>query len=1211
MSRIHVERGVYAAAAFVWVGAFRSKKTPLRDWAPQQPKGRVPRLASVAVVLVLGLQLCLALRVLAQPTPASPPPPSDHALLLVIEGSVEVTRADTDAWRPGKTNQVLETADRLRTGERSRAAVRLSDQSVLRLSEMTTIEIRAPTADSQKPGLDLKRGLLFFFSRERPRQLRWSTPAASGSVRGTEFTLGVEPDGRTTLALLEGAVDLTNAHGGLELQSGEQATIGPGEAPRKTALLEAASLVQWCLYYPGVIDVDELDLDEASRAAISDSLAAWRSGDVLQALAQYPSSRQPASASERAYTAALTLAVGQVDKAEQTLSGLETPAAHALRQVIAATKYQSWPRTAPPILASEWLAESYYQQSRFELKEALRAAQAATERSPQFGFAWERLAELEFCFGRLSAAETALARSLELAPRNAQAWALRGFLALARDQPKTALPAFEQAMALDGALGNAWLGRGLCRLRLRQLDAGLADLETAAALEPNRSLLRSYLGKAYQHTASYFRNFGRRDELLAKAERELTLARQKDPEDPTPWLYAALLNYQRRRPAEAIEDLERSVQLNDNRSLYRSRLLLDQDQAVRSANLANLYHSAGMAEVGRRESARAVMHDYANYSAHLNLAGSFDVLRDPARFNLRYESEWFNEHLLATLLSPVEGSSLSHHLSQQEYSRLFVADRVGGASTTEYFSTGEVREQASHFGMFKQAGYAFDLDHQYKTGVRPNNDLSRIEWYSRLKYQLSPQDSVLLLTKYQDFSAGDQFQYYDPSKADPDYRFSVLQAPLLLAGYHHEWRSGIHTLFLAGRLSDEVRARNAAANQILLQPKLAPVQIPFDLAYEKEFVGYTTELNQIFQGERHTDVVGLRFQTGGFDARGVLSNPPAPGPLFWPQPLVSRGDGDFERLSAYLYHTWAIRENLLVTLGGAFDRVVSPLNFRRAPLTPGEHAEEQWSPKAALTWTLRPEITVRAAYARALGGVSYDESVRLEPTQLAGFSQSYRSLISESLAGGVEAPAYELWGMGLDLKLSSRTYVTLEGLTLRQEVDQLSGAIYLDQFVKPVVTKLASFAENLAYREQSLKLTLNQVLQRNWFFETQYKYTRSTLDRRQALTTIPPAYDRIVAEQSDLDEVKVSLLFSPPSGIFSRAESTWYFQDNQSNAAVRPGDSFPQVNLWIGYQFPLHRGEIAVGLLNLTGEDYRLYPLNYYWEMPRERVLYARLKWNF
>ena len=683
MSRIHVERGVCAAAAFVWVGAFRSKKTPLRDWAPQQPKGRVPRLASVAVVLVLGLQLCLALRVLAQPPPASPPPPSDHALLLVIEGSVEVTRADTDAWRPGKTNQVLETADRLRTGERSRAVVRLSDQSVLRLSEMTTIEIRAPTADSQKPGLDLKRGLLFFFSRERPRQLRWSTPAASGSVRGTEFTLGVEPDGRTTLALLEGAVDLTNAHGGLELQSGEQATIGPGEAPRKTALLEAASLVQWCLYYPGVIDVDELDLDEASRAAISDSLAAWRSGDVLQALAQYPSSRQPASASERAYTAALTLAVGQVDKAEQTLSGLETPAAHALRQVIAATKYQSWPRTAPPNPRLRVVG-------RILLSAITLRVEGGPPRSPSRHGAVAPIRLLPGNAWRNSSSALAdcppprlpwLARWnwRRATPRPgpcAASWPWPATSPKPPFQPSSRLWPWTVPWATPGwdavsaacACANSTPASRTSKRRLPSNPTAASSAATLARPISTRPPISEILAAG---TNSWPRPKG-----------ELTLARQKDPEDPTPWLYAALLNYQRRRPAEAIEDLERSVQLNDNRSLYRSRLLLDQDQAVRSANLANLYHSAGMAEVGRRESARAVMHDYANYSAHLNLAGSFDVLRDPARFNLRYESEWFNEHLLATLLSPVEGSSLSHHLSQQEYSRLFVADRVGGASTT-------------------------------------------------------------------------------------------------------------------------------------------------------------------------------------------------------------------------------------------------------------------------------------------------------------------------------------------------------------------------------------------------------------------------------------------------------------------------------------------------------------------------------------------------
>ena len=40
--------------------------------------------------------------------------------------------------------------------------------------------------------------------------------------------------------------------------------------------------------------------------------------------------------------------------------------------------------------------------------------------------------------------------------------------------------------------------------------------------------------------------------------------------------------------------MEKSQELNDNRSVYRSQLLLDQDRAVRSANLANIYRDAGM-----------------------------------------------------------------------------------------------------------------------------------------------------------------------------------------------------------------------------------------------------------------------------------------------------------------------------------------------------------------------------------------------------------------------------------------------------------------------------------------------------------------------------------------------------------------------------------------------------------------------------------------
>jgi len=51
---------------------------------------------------------------------------------------------------------------------------------------------------------------------------------------------------------------------------------------------------------------------------------------------------------------------------------------------------------------------------------------------------------------------------------------------------------------------------------------------------------------------------------------------------------------------------------------------------------------------------------------------------------------------------------------------------------------------------------------------------------------------------------------------------------------------------------------------------------------------------------------------------------------------------------------------------------------------------------------------LRGIFSRSLGGVSLDESYRLEPTQLAGFPQAFRTVISESLVGSVAAPEYEV-----------------------------------------------------------------------------------------------------------------------------------------------------------------------------------------------------------
>jgi len=186
-----------------------------------------------------------------------------------------------------------------------------------------------------------------------------------------------------------------------------------------------------------------------------------------------------------------------------------------------------------PATASECLAWSYaFQSSATRLEEARCAAAHAVSLAPHFALALIRLAELEFSFGEVKIARRRVEEGLALAPESATARVLDGFLLAASYRPAEAFRAFEQAIEIDPGLPTAWLGRGLMKIRAGAREAGLRDLQTAAAVDPGQALLRSYLGKAYA-------DLGRAVPGRKEFDRALSL----DPEDPTPWLYSALLRY--------------------------------------------------------------------------------------------------------------------------------------------------------------------------------------------------------------------------------------------------------------------------------------------------------------------------------------------------------------------------------------------------------------------------------------------------------------------------------------------------------------------------------------------------------------------------------------------------------------------------------------------------------------------------------------------
>jgi tetratricopeptide (TPR) repeat protein len=147
-----------------------------------------------------------------------------------------------------------------------------------------------------------------------------------------------------------------------------------------------------------------------------------------------------------------------------------------------------------------------------------------------------------------------------------------GFAALTRIDIDEAKAAFERAIALDSANPLPRLGLGLAKIRQSDLEERRHEIEIAAGLDPNNSLIRSYLGKAYFEE--------RRD---PQAGEQYTIAKELDPNDPTPWFYDAIRLQLDNRPVQALRELEKSIELNDNRAVYRSRLLLDEDHLGRRA----------------------------------------------------------------------------------------------------------------------------------------------------------------------------------------------------------------------------------------------------------------------------------------------------------------------------------------------------------------------------------------------------------------------------------------------------------------------------------------------------------------------------------------------------------------------------------------------------------------------------------------------------
>jgi len=519
--------------------------------------------------------------------------------------------------------------DIIRVQQHSRAAVVLCNGATLRLDQNSTITFSS-LEKKQTILLRLLKGAAHFFSRI-PRSLKLATPFVNGGVEGTEFYVMVDHN-QTFLSIFEGKVLAENEAGSLVLSSGQSAVAEKGKAPVLHVVVRPRDAVRWALYYPPVIYA----LPE--KAPVEEDTG------------------NPRFLANRA---SWLLSVGRVDGAKAHIDQAlkldpKYSAAVALQSIIAmvgnqkqeALDFAKEAVNMDPKSATAQIALSYAQQANFDLNGARASLEKAVKLEPENALAWARLAEIYSSFGDLDKALEAAQHAVALNPTLSRTQTVLGFAYLAQVKTKQSKKTFEKAIELDQASSLPRLGLGLAKIRDGDLQEGAKEIEIAASLDPNNSLIRSYLGKVYYEE--------KRTELDG---REYAVAKSLDPQDPTPWFYDAIRKQTVNRPIEALQDLQKSIELNDNRAVYRSRLLLDQDLAARSSSLARIYNDLGFQQLGLVEGWKSVNTDPGNYSAHRFLADSYSALP-------RHEIARTSELLQSQLLQPINITPLQPQLAE-------------------------------------------------------------------------------------------------------------------------------------------------------------------------------------------------------------------------------------------------------------------------------------------------------------------------------------------------------------------------------------------------------------------------------------------------------------------------------------------------------------------------------------------------------------------
>jgi len=1060
------------------------------------------------------------------------------ARLVSAQGSVEVRRAGQTQWEPARLNGTYCAGDRIQVGEKSRADVALANQPVLRLDQNSTITLGG-IRQERTSIIELLSGALYFFSR-LPRNLEIITAFVNAGVEGTEGLVRVEAD-RAFISIFEGKVLAQNSLASITIEGGQSAVAERGRAPELRVIARPRDAVQWALYYPPVIffGPDAFPPGPGWRDMAQRSLEQYAKGDFQAAFESIKGI--PDTLGEPrffVYRAALLLAVGRVDEADKDLERAlslnpNQGDALALRSIIAvvqndkeqALSLAQKALTAEPDSAAALVSLSYAQQAHFDLEGARDTLQKTVRQNPENALAWARLAELHLSLADLAAALEAAQKAVAIEPNLSRTQTVLGYAYLTRVDTTQAAAAFMKAIELDQADPLPRLGLGLAKIRDGALEDGRREIDIAVSLDPDNSLLRSYLGKAY---------FEEKRDYQAAAQYEM--AKRFDPKDPTGYFYDAIRKQTTNRPVEALQDMEKAIELNDNRAVYRSRLELDSDLAARSASQARIYSDLGFQQLALVEGWKSVNTDPGNFSAHRFLADSYSILP-------RHEIARVSELLQSQLLQPLNMTPIQPHLAE---SNLFLISAGGPAALAfnefnplfnrngiNFQTTGLAGENGTYggegvlSGIYQKAAFSVGGFHFQTDGWRKNADQKDTIANAFLQFELSPQTSVQAEIRRRETQLGDLQQRFFPEDFLPGQTQRTDTYAIRLGGRHALSSDSI----LLGSFTFQNRSDVSEIN-------------PFSITLKTPQNGTGTELQHLLRSHYFNLTSGL----GYFDVNGNLRLAVLPFP-------ANSADISLHHFNAYTYANITPLNSITITLGGSFDYLDG-----KPARVPGEQLD-QFNPKFGITWRPLSGTSIRAAAFRVLKRTLITDQT-LEPTQVAGFNQFFD-----------DADVTKAWryGVALDQKVTKNLFGGIEFARRDLKIPVIDATAS-----PPPVTR-----ENA--KEKLARLYLFWTPHPWWALRTEYEFERF----ENGLTLTQQAH-------VDTHHVPLGISFFHPGGLSANLTASYYHQSGKFQRLLSENFQSANSDFWtldaaLNYRLPKRFGFITVGATNLLNEKFKYF----------------------